>query len=1118
MTKPKKPHKLKKKDELVDAGIRISPIVQAAAKVKRNEGRWQTTFSATKALFRPAKHPQDAKGTWSVAPSGMAMDDNSFLGETSSWGARNIEASMLLEGQAFLGYPTLAIMAQRTENRAIVGILSTEMTRKWYRLVSKGKDRAKSDKIAKITDRMKDLDVQGAFKSCAEGDGFFGRGHLFLEFKNGGWDDKEELKTSVGDGRDDVSKSKVGRNNPLIRVKYVEAVWTYPIDYNTTNPLRTDWFKPSTWQVMGTTIHSTRLLRFVLNEVPDLLKPAYSFGGLSMSQMARPYVDNWLKTRQSTADLVRQFTLRVLATNLKTTLQQGSDQSLYDRAELLTDMESNNGVVMLDKDTEAITQISAPIGGLHELQAQSQEHMCLVGDTKIFTRRGEIPICEVTIDDEVMTRKGWAPVAWSGITGYTRQLVEISTANSSIRATPCHPIWLPKINEFVPARNVRVGHILSEAPINIINTARQSCGEDVGGARTSIDMRILELDSCIEPFGKHIEDLYQKAWTFITLMGTQLIINLVIWNSLLVHYITNIISAMEELASINVLLSFIKNVNIVNQNSRQFGLITASVGTDVKIWPYLDVKVRESEEVRPYSNAAIARNGFLTPLSENPDLFVMDAAVVRTVNIVNVMDEPVYNLTIADGQLPEFFANGILVHNSLPGRIPTVKLSGISPTGLNASSDGELEAFDDTIASMQVALFRDPLRTVLGFIQLSLFDEIDDDIDFEPIPLVEERPIAKAQRRLVEAQYHAAYVEMGAIDGTTVRRALAEDPDGPYPGLEDEELPGEGGNDPWQKLVDGWVEEDKGRDPWVQLPQVFGQDAKPYLVSALRHHETGEIVHATGPHNERHTDLRQNVSGNFKDWRIGFINHRGDFLDRRQAAQYAAKHDLVRPETIKFFGYVPHEVISEHIKSPWETGQDATGLVPYRVSWGSKRIGQYDPEFFQHEPEHLRDERGKSVAERDKLVERKPANESLDIEGKPGHIYRGMSHGEFEDFRRSGQIRSKGDYNFNFQKGLTYFSAHPRSAETYSNSFAPSKQKPDFDKPAYVVEAKHPGEEHVHHVPGTDPSEIGVKGALPKSYVTRIWRGRVIARDPGEQFPSGGGVSPSARLHWEQLP
>ncbi|MGF6605041.1 hypothetical protein P3T23_009802, partial [Paraburkholderia sp. GAS448] len=47
-----------------------------------------------------------------------------------------------------------------------------------------------------------------------------------------------------------------------------------------------------------------------------MLKPAYAFGCLSLSQIAKPYVDNWLRTRQSVSDLLHSFSTMVLKTNL----------------------------------------------------------------------------------------------------------------------------------------------------------------------------------------------------------------------------------------------------------------------------------------------------------------------------------------------------------------------------------------------------------------------------------------------------------------------------------------------------------------------------------------------------------------------------------------------------------------------------------------------------------------------------------------------------------------------------------------------------------------------------------------------------------------------------------
>jgi hypothetical protein len=57
--------------------------------------------------------------------------------------------------------------------------------------------------------------------------------------------------------------------------------------------------------------------------------------------------------------------------------------------------------------------------------------------------------------------------------------------------------------------------------------------------------------------------------------------------------------------------------------------------------------------------------------------------------------------------------------------IPLVFLLGIAPSGLNATSEGEIKVFHSYILSMQEALFTDPLNRVFDIIQLSKFGAID---------------------------------------------------------------------------------------------------------------------------------------------------------------------------------------------------------------------------------------------------------------------------------------------------------------------------------------------------------------------------------------------------------
>ncbi len=209
-------------------------------------------------------------------------------------------------------------------------------------------------------------------------DAFFGVAHLFIDFENTDVDDlRGELQYDIGNGREDLSIDKCSHVR-IRKLKTVEPVWTYPITYNAINPLQDDFYKPTVWYVMGRTIHASRLLLFVGRPVPDLLKPSYIFGGLSLSQLAQPYVDIWLDVRQNVANLIQAFSVMVLSTNMQGVMQPGGADSMQDRAHLFNVSRDNGGLMMLDKNTEEFQNVAAPLSGLHELQAQAQEHMMSV--------------------------------------------------------------------------------------------------------------------------------------------------------------------------------------------------------------------------------------------------------------------------------------------------------------------------------------------------------------------------------------------------------------------------------------------------------------------------------------------------------------------------------------------------------------------------------------------------------------------------------------------------------------------------------------------------------------------------------------------------------------------
>lgn len=319
-----------------------------------------------------------------VLPAGMAADSASGYGpDVGINGLYNWAIDGTIgEGLGFLGYPYLAELAQRSEYRRSIEILAKEMTRKWISFYATGDDEDKSNKINEIEQEFTRLNVQSSFQRAFEQDGFFGRAHIYIDT---GSDDDAEIATPLLD-----TNAKIGIGQ-LQSLTNIEPIWIYPSAYNSTNPLRPDFYRPQQWYVMGRTVHASRLLTIVSRPVPDLLRPAYMFGGISLSQLIKPYVDNFLVTRQSISDTLHGFSICGIKTNLSGILNGGALDEITSRAQLFNTLRNNRGLMILDKDTEEFFNISVPLSGLDALQSQSQEQMAAVTGIPLVKLLGMTP-------------------------------------------------------------------------------------------------------------------------------------------------------------------------------------------------------------------------------------------------------------------------------------------------------------------------------------------------------------------------------------------------------------------------------------------------------------------------------------------------------------------------------------------------------------------------------------------------------------------------------------------------------------------------------------------------------------------------------------------------------
>lgn len=309
-------------------------------------------------IYKPYAYPTN------VAPAEMAMDHAgpSSVGMLTNWAA----SSLFHEGQGFFGFPYLSELLQRAEYRHAAEIWAEHAVRKGWRIIGGTAAERKA-----VEDEQVRLGVRDVIEEWCYHDQGFGRGQIFLDF--GDADKPTELATPLR-----LVDSKINQRRPLQAIKAVEPIWSAPGVYETSNPLKQDFYKPRDWIVYGKRVHHSRMLTLVSRPLSDMLKPAYAFAGLSLVQMMKPYVDNWLRTRQAVSDMVNSFSILNLKTDMSASLSGGDCGEVYNRIDLFVTDRDNRGLMTTDKDMEELESLAVPLSGLHELQQQAQEQLASV--------------------------------------------------------------------------------------------------------------------------------------------------------------------------------------------------------------------------------------------------------------------------------------------------------------------------------------------------------------------------------------------------------------------------------------------------------------------------------------------------------------------------------------------------------------------------------------------------------------------------------------------------------------------------------------------------------------------------------------------------------------------
>lgn len=297
------------------------------------------------------------------------------------------QPSWVADGIGFLGYPTLAQMAQRAEFRKPCDVIAREATREWITLTSTPQEAGtalspsipedKTTRLHALKAEIKRLNIRDIIHQQVLDSLLYGIGHIWLDIK-------DTPKTIFGQNIPLPLTPNGVKKGSLSSLKIIEPVWTTPNSYNADSPLRDDYYRPQNWWVQGCLIHKDRLLSMIPYGVSDLFKPAFNFGGMSLTQQLRPYVHNFLRTRNSVSNITANFSKLVLKTDMAGLMATGENDiadpatSITGRASFMQQISEGQDVIIADHQSEDISIIATPLTGLADLQAHAMEAMASI--------------------------------------------------------------------------------------------------------------------------------------------------------------------------------------------------------------------------------------------------------------------------------------------------------------------------------------------------------------------------------------------------------------------------------------------------------------------------------------------------------------------------------------------------------------------------------------------------------------------------------------------------------------------------------------------------------------------------------------------------------------------
>lgn len=282
---------------------------------------------------------------------------------------------------SFVGYGVLQQIAQNGMIRTCIQTVADDVTREWITIT--GGDKTDPNLIDDLSQQFDKLKMRTVFNKAVALMGYMGGAFIYIDT---GTDDPS-VPLVLSDKSDEI------KQGTKLKFVVIDPVNCSPGRYNANNPLKDDYLTdPQFWYILGREVHSSRLIVLRDNLPPTLLRPAYNFLGIPQAQILWDYVMHWNRARVSVAGILEKLNLLVFQTNTEYLLSSSNGVGQLDAKMLaLSRYRDNDSVVVCDKNSEDIKNITLTISGVTDVVRQALEFIAAINRTPAVKLLGISP-------------------------------------------------------------------------------------------------------------------------------------------------------------------------------------------------------------------------------------------------------------------------------------------------------------------------------------------------------------------------------------------------------------------------------------------------------------------------------------------------------------------------------------------------------------------------------------------------------------------------------------------------------------------------------------------------------------------------------------------------------